>query len=141
MLAIYFADLLNNDSGLLPSDLLPPADQDYLFVLTLPLLKKHRKLSRISRSTNLLVWIVLLLRKLSRWAARLWLTPYTYFVLKYLHHILLQTSGSPMSLFPCQREGTSTSLPTIEVFLDVNCCKGVQQDPELPRIGTMNIQF
>ena len=28
MLAIYFADLLNNESGSLPSDLLPSADQD-----------------------------------------------------------------------------------------------------------------
>ena len=42
-------------------------------------------------------------------AARWWPTSYTNLVLKYLHLILLLTSGSPMSLFPCQRKGTSAS--------------------------------
>ena len=62
----YFADLLNNDSGSLPYDLPPPADQDLPICTDPPPLKKHWKLSRTWRATKHLVWIVWQLWKLSR---------------------------------------------------------------------------
>ena len=43
MLAIYFADLLNNDSGSLPSDLLSPADQDLPICIDPPTLEETQK--------------------------------------------------------------------------------------------------